>query len=97
MQPFLLDWIMNIEIMLGDLPVRLGLNFPETAKFADGYISNPDCGDCDVSVPDEDIPRYPLVCTSGVLDPFSEWYMLMARTSARKSARRIHRIQTSPD
>ncbi len=82
MQPFLLDWIMNIEIMLGDLRIRLGLRFPQTAGFADGFITKRDCDACDVFVPDEDIPRYPLVCTSGVLDPFSEWYMLMARTSA---------------
>lgn len=72
---------MNILIRLGELPVRIGLRFPETEGAFRGYILERDCEGWDICVRDEDIARFPLNCPEGVLTPAAEAYILMALAS----------------
>ena len=73
---------MNIEIELAGVRLRISLRLRETVKYFRPFITRSDCDGWDIRVEDEDIPRYPLICPSGVLDPFSEAYLLMPRASA---------------
>lgn len=73
---------MNIEIELAGVSMRIALRLPETERYFRGYITRRGCDGWDVRVEDDDPARYPLICPSGILDPFSETYLLMPRASA---------------
>lgn len=73
---------MAIMIELAGVSIRIALRLPNTKKYFEGYIINDDCEGWDIRVEDRDPERYPLVCPSRRLDPYSEAYLLMARTSA---------------
>ena len=73
---------MLVEISLAGVTVRLRLRLPETLRYFSGFLTGRPCEAWDVSIPEDEVFRYPLICPSGVLDPYREFYMLMARTSA---------------
>ena len=73
---------MNIEIKLADTKLRLSLRLTDTKRYFEPFITMEDCKAWDIRVEEEDISRYPLICPTGVLDPFSEAYLLMPRVSA---------------
>ena len=73
---------MNIEIKLADVKIRISLCLPDTKKYFSKFITQEECSGWDVRVEDEDIHRYPLICPSGVLDAFSEAYLLIPHVSA---------------
>ena len=72
---------MLVEISLAGVTVRLRLRLPETLRYFSGFLTGRTCEALDVSLPEDEVYRYPLICPSGVLDPYGEFYMLMARTS----------------
>lgn len=72
---------MNIEITLAGVPLRISLRLEETARYFENEPTFREAEGWDIRVEDEDLKRYPLICPTGVLDPFSEAYLLMARAS----------------
>lgn len=86
---------MTIEIKLANTRVRLSLRLPETKRYFSSFISRDDCSGWDVRIEEKDIAKYPLICPTGILDPFSEAYLLMPRVSAfilRKQCVLIHGV-----
>ena len=73
---------MLVEICLAGVPVRIRLRLEETLRYFSGFLTGRTCEAWDVSLPEDEVFRYPLICPSGFLDPYGEFYMLMARTSA---------------
>ena len=70
---------MNIRIELAGVPLRIGLNLDETKRYFKGFITEENCEGFDIKVNEEDIKEFPLICTNGILDPFSETYVLMIK------------------
>lgn len=77
-----MDLYMNIEIDLAGIKIIICLRLAETKEYFKDFTTRENCSKWDVRVEEEDIPRYPLICPGGVLDPFSEAYLLMPRVSA---------------
>lgn len=62
--------------------MRISFRLPETRRYFESFITRSDCDGFDIRVEDEDPALFPLICPTGVLDPFSEAYLLMSHASA---------------
>lgn len=68
-------------IQLAGIPLRIGFRLPETAKYYSRFLLQEDCPEYDIAITEEDIDTYPEQCADGVLHPYDEHYMLIARAS----------------
>ena len=73
--------LMNIEIELNTVKLRIGLNLDDTRKYFTEFITVDNCPTWDIKVNENDIKSYPLICPDEKLDPFSEAYLLMPKAS----------------